>query len=118
MISVRRTVQILESLRVQFVTKRYSTVVEEDAARVDAAQQKHRLLVKYGSVEDFMASLDATQQVEAAFALIADARYRPKAWHVASVKEVVECMKDQPIWTRHATQVKPGRIGRIIWKFE
>ena len=45
MISVRRTVQILESLRVQFVSKRYSAIVEEDAARVDAAQQKHRLLV-------------------------------------------------------------------------
>ncbi|CAE7239058.1 unnamed protein product [Symbiodinium necroappetens] len=112
------TLAMEELLRVRAIVVRYSAILEEDAARVDAAQQKQRLLVKDGSVEDFMASLDAIQQVEAAFALIGDARYRPKAWHVASVKEVVECMKDQPIWTRHATQVKPGRIGRIIWKFE
>ncbi|CAE7947345.1 unnamed protein product [Symbiodinium sp. KB8] len=99
------TLAMEELLRVRAIVVRYSAILEEDAARVDAAQQKQRLLVKDGSVEDFMASLDAIQQVEAAFALIADARYRPKAWHVASVKEVVECMKDQPIWTRHAREV-------------
>ena len=66
-------------------------------------------------------------------------RYRPKAWHVASWSEAAECMKDQPTWTRFQwlgdtgnthdfffrscihllrTQVKPGRIGRIILKFD
>ncbi|CAE7507525.1 unnamed protein product [Symbiodinium natans] len=107
-----------ELLRVRAIVVRYSAVLGEDAARVDAAQHRLHLQVRYGNIEEFMASLDAVRQVEAAFALIGDARYQPKAWHVASWKEVAECMKDQPIWTRHATQVKPGRIGRIILKFD
>eukprot|EP00435_Cladocopium_sp_Y103_P036955 s863_g9.t1 len=103
-------------LRVRAIIVRFGG--DEQADLFPQAVQRLRLQVMRETVESFMKTRDVVQRVEAAFAWIGEARYRPKAWHVASWSEAAECMKDQPTWTRFQTQVKPGRIGRIILKFD
>ncbi|CAK9018616.1 unnamed protein product [Durusdinium trenchii] len=109
------------TLSAQYLLRVRATLVRfggEELPSLEEPVQRLRLKVLRESVESFMTTSDAKERVEAAFAWIGDARYRPKAWHVASWSEAAECMKDQPTWTRFATQVKPGRIGRIILKFD
>mmetsp|Transcript_16560 Transcript_16560/g.27437 ORF Transcript_16560/g.27437 Transcript_16560/m.27437 type:complete len:354 (-) Transcript_16560:56-1117(-) len=103
-------------LRVRAIIVRFGG--EEQGDLFPQAVQRLRLQVMRETVESFMKTRDVVQRVEAAFASIGEARYRPKAWHVASWSEAAECLKDQPTWTRFQTQVKPGRIGRIILKFD
>jgi len=102
-------------LRVRAIIVRFGG--KEDTELLSHVQKLHHQ-VKNETVESFMTTKDVVQRVQAAFAWVGEARYRPKAWHVASWTEAAECMKDQPTWTRFQTQVKPGRIGRIILKFD
>ncbi|CAJ1388354.1 unnamed protein product [Effrenium voratum] len=101
-------------LRVRATVVSFGNAACESNERLAAAQRRLRLQVRRESVESFMATPDAAEQVQKAFELIGV--YQAKAWHVASWREAQECMKEQPTWTRHQTQVKPGRIGRILLK--
>ncbi|CAJ1343342.1 unnamed protein product [Effrenium voratum] len=103
-------------LRVRATVVSFGNAACESNERLAAAQRRLRLQVRRESVESFMATPDAAEQVQKAFELIGV--YQAKAWHVASWREAQECMKEQPTWTRHQTQVKPGRIGRILLKFD
>jgi len=106
-------------LRERAIIVRYSSIGGPvDEPRLAEAAHRLCLDIRKGSVEQFFGTSKAAAQVEGAFSLIAQGKYRPKAYHVCAWHEAHECMREQPVWTRHVTQLKPGRLGRIILKVD
>lgn len=89
-----------------------------DEERLAAAVKKLRLEVRHETIENFMTTSDLVAQVEGVFKLIAQGRLRPTAFHVVTWQEAFQCLKEQPVWTRHETLLKPNKIGRIILRFD
>lgn len=72
----------------------------------------------HDGAETFLQFRDAEQQLQAVLNRMILRQYRPRPWHQVNWREAGDALIPQPPWPPKVTQVDPGRVGRILLRFD